>query len=283
MKSALISYKELENLIQADDGQLVLLDATFVLPNSPVDPYVMYQHKRIGNAVFFDIDQVADHNSSLPHMLPSAADFEEMVSAMGISNDSRIIVYGQAGLALGPARVWWMFKIFGHDCVSILNGSMMDWEEKGYPVNTDAPSMPQAASFKAKFNSDMVVDIDQVDQISQHRAAHILDARPAERFSGLAQEPRAGMRSGHIPNSINIPTGTLIDPQTGGLKDTNQLTKVIPLDILQADAPPVMTCGSGVTACVIALAFHELGHGDFRIYDGSWSEWGQSEKIIYTQ
>ena len=183
---------------------------------------------------------------------------------------------------MGPARAWWMFRSFGHKDVSILNGSMAHWENQGFPVNSNEPETPAPSSYNAILNKDMVVDIDQVMDISASQSAPILDARPAERFSGQAEEPRPGMRSGHIPNSRNIQTGSLINPNSGGLKNNEELKEIIANDILETSASPVMTCGSGVTACVIALACYQLGREDWRIYDGSWSEWGQSNHPVAT-
>lgn len=280
MQSALIEYEELNRLLSENAEDLVLLDATFVLPNTPIDPNLIFQNKRIGHAQFFDIDKIADHNCDLPHMLPSQDVFEEKVSKLGISNNSKVVIYGQTGIALGPARAWWMFRIFSHDNVFILNGSMQDWEEKGFPVEMSAPKEMSLGKFKSKYNPDRVVSMDQVSKASEHKSCLIFDARPPERFSGQAEEPRPGMRSGHIPNSDNIPAGKLINPKTGGLRDKQDLAGVIPDEALHSPSAPIMTCGSGVTACVIALAFYELGSDQWCIYDGSWSEWGQSDYPI---
>ena len=187
MQSALIEYEELNTLLSQNAENLVLLDATFVLPNTPIDPYLIYRNKRIDHAQFFDIDDIADQDSNLPHMLPSQNVFEEKVSELGISNDSKVIIYGQGGLALGPARAWWMFRIFGHDNVFILNGGMMDWEEKGFPIVTNPPVNLPKGKFSGNYNPDRVVDINKVCEVCESKTAPILDARPAERFSGQAE------------------------------------------------------------------------------------------------
>lgn len=281
MQSALLSYDDAEKQRQSEN--VLFLDATFVLPGTPVDPKLMYRNKRIGNAQFFDVDEIADQSSSLPHMLPDQPTFEREVAKLGVSNDTTLIIYGQNGLALGPARAWWMFRIFGHENVFILNGSMNDWEAQGFPVETSEPIIPEKGNYQAKFHREKVVNIEQVNEISSKGHAPILDARPAERFYGEATEPRPGMRSGHIPNSINIPTGTLINPATGGLKEKSELQGCICDEVLKnKNVAPIMTCGSGVTACVIALAFYELGHDNWQIYDGSWTEWGASDYPIET-
>ncbi len=280
MKSALLSYEDLNTILKQNADDVVLLDATFVLPNTPIDPQLMFQNKRIGHAQFFDIDEIADQSSPLPHMLPSADTFAAKVSDLGISNKDKIIIYGQTGLALGPARAWWMFRTFGHDNVFILNGSLTHWEQQGFPIITQPPSQRAETNFTACFNPDRVVSMSDLSNISAKADTPILDARPAERFSGQMSEPRAGMRSGHIPNSTNIPTGHLINGQTGGLKEKEELMEIIPDNFLNSQTSAVMTCGSGVTACVIALAFHELGKDNWRIYDGSWSEWGSSDQPV---
>lgn len=278
MASALLSYEQVNALMGQDN--VVLLDATFVLPNTPVDPYLFYKNKRIGNAQFFDVDEVADKTSSLPHMLPTPEFFAECVGKMGISNNTKVIIYGQSGIALGPARAWWMFKAFGHQDVYILNGSLQDWENQGYSVEISEPEEPVVQSYTASLNPNVVVDIDQVMDISLQKSAPILDARPKDRFDGVAPEPREGMRGGHIPNSCCLPAGSLINPQTGGLKSPEALQELIDEKHLKGAPTPVMTCGSGVTACLIGLAFYELGRNDFKIYDGSWSEWGMSDRPV---
>ncbi len=281
MTSALMSCEELHNLISGSDTDLVILDATFALPNTPVDPDLFYQNKRIGNAQYFNVDEVADKTSPLPHMLPTAEYFAECVGAMGISNQTKVIIYGQSDIAMGPARAWWMFRAFGHEDVFVLNGSLQDWEyNKGFSVQTSCPLPSESKKYNASLNPACVVSMDEVAEISLQNLAPILDARPQERFDGKMPEPRAGLKSGHIPNSCCLPAGFLIDPQTGGLRPVSELRELFEEGHLKGAPPPVMTCGSGVTACLLGLTFHELGREDFRIYDGSWSEWGASELPI---
>ncbi|MCB9963803.1 MAG: sulfurtransferase [Rhodospirillales bacterium] len=283
--TALLSFDELRQIAsreQADfsGGRVVILDATFILPGtSETTAYQNFCQARIATAQFFDIDDIADLKSDLPHMLPSPEVFSQKVSALGISNESHVIIYGQNGIAMGPARAWWMFRAFGHENVQILNGSLASWKASGGSLVTtgqpaEPPSLP-SQPFHAVFHPELVCARCEVEDISTRRAAPILDARPAPRFDGIMPEPRPGLALGHIPGSRNIPAGNLVDGETGCLKNKSDLQHYFDDDILQAEIAPVMTCGSGVTACVIALALYELGRSDAKVYDGSWAEWGK--------
>ncbi len=275
-QNALIEPSELNTLLNSKEKACVkILDATFVLPGSDQNPAENYQAKRIDRAVFFDIKAIADQSSHLPHMLPCAEEFERAVGMLGISNDDTVIIYGQHNMLMGPARVWWMFRIFGHDNVKILNGALPAWEREGYALNTNAPKAPIPASFKAIFKPELVRNRDEVLKACTDKNALILDARPAARFSGASPEPRPGMCAGSIPCSVNIPCPSLVDPDTGKLKPKEELLSILETAGYHAGTPVITTCGSGVTACVITLALFQLGEHNVSVYDGSWSEWGQ--------
>lgn len=273
IESGLIQPEDLQQIISQSDVKI--LDASFVLPTSPESPQMNFIKERIGGAAFFDINLICDQNSHLPHMLPGSHGFEEAVSTLGISNDDLVVIYGQSGIAMGPARAWWMFRVFGHDNVCVLNGGLPAWKRLGFPVDTAPPSHITAVDFVAEYHLDLVSELKTVRKAvdERDRTVKILDARPEERFTGEKQEPRAELRSGHMPGSVNIPCMSLIDQETGMLKTKDEL-----LDILSfyMDDDIITTCGSGVTACVIALAFYNLGLKNVPVYDGSWSEYGQS-------
>ena len=265
MNSGLIQPSELHQLMHAV-APVRLVDASYVLGGPvPIEPF---NHKRIGDAVFFDIDGISDKSSPLPHMLPSPADFEKAVGPLGISNDDFIVIYGQTQKHFGPARAWWTFRVFGHDNVCVLDGGLPAWECEVYAVNTDAPVKLPPATFKAKYRPELVADLKQM----QAGGAQIFDARPPDRFDGRTPEPRPNLHSGHIPGSVNTPGSVFTDPSTNKLKSKTELEQI--LAGYQPGKPAYATCGSGVTACVIALALHTLGHKDIAVYDGSWAEWG---------
>ena len=270
--SGIIDPAELHALLQA--GSVKLVDATFVLPNSPQTPFENYTRQRIGPAVFFDVEEICDHNTSLPHMLPSAAAFEAAVSRLGISNDDLVVVYAQTGMVMGPARVWWMFRVFGHDRVCVLNGGLPAWLAAGHPLETKPPPVAKPGRFKAIFRANLVKDLESVKEASGGGSAAILDARPAARYAGTAPEPRPGMRSGHIPGSHNLPALSLIDGGSGRIKPKSDIESLLQGIGINAQKPVIASCGSGVTACMIALALFHIGKKDVAVYDGSWSEWG---------
>ncbi len=269
-----IEPEELFALLEDDSQNIKILDATFVLPGNPENPRNNFLAERIDHAQFFDVDEIADHSTSLPHMLPPEADFERAVSALGISSDDRIIIYAQHGMVMGPARAWWMFRTFSHDNVWVLNGGLPAWKAAGLPLNRDAPLPPQRAIFRAAFKKDLVLDIDQMKSVSFAQTRQILDARPRGRFTGAEAEPRPGLRSGHIPFSLNVPASSLVDPETGKIKPMRDIAKIFGDSGFSPEAPVCTTCGSGVTACMLALALYHLGYKDVAVYDGSWAEWG---------
>lgn len=274
------------NIIEPEDvvsrfSRVKLVDASWAFPGSFIPPRVIYEQKRIGNAVFFDIDEVAAAAvDGLPHMLPSASEFEKAVSQRGISNADTVIVYDQTGIAFAAARVWWMFRVFGHDRVHVLNGGLPGWEAAGLSLNRGDPAPPVPGVFKASFRPALVETLpDVAAAASGPGRALVADARSPERFVGKAPEPRPGLRSGHVPGAVNLHYADLLEGG-GRLKPISELRKIITEKAgetaFSADNVVAM-CGSGVTACVLALGFHSAGRRDVAVYDGSWAEWGRNE------
>lgn len=273
------NYSLFPALIEAEsiiNSKYVILDTSFVMPGTPVSARESYEREHIPGARFFDIESVADHTTDLPHMLPSADDFAAAVSKLGISNDTSVVVYGQNGIVMGPARAWWMFRAFGHRGVRVLNGGLPAWKSAGLETESGPAPMPAPGTYSAKLNTALVRDLSAMKQIADDRSAQMLDARPAERFAGTVAEPRPGLRAGHIPGSVNIPCLNLIDVH-GKMKPKQELATIFESNGINPEHPIITTCGSGVTACVIALALYELGYPDVPVYDGSWSEWGRED------
>lgn len=274
--SGLIESEELDALIRGNHP-VILLDASAVLPGAAVNPRTQYEGEHIANALFFDIEAISDHTSPLPHMLPRPEDFEKDVSALGISNNSLIVVYGQAGLVMGPARAWWMFRYFGHQQILVLNGGLPAWKEAGLPTTSAPVNTPEhAETFKAIPQPHLLTNKQQIDAAIALQSAHILDARPSARFQGQEPEPRVGLKSGHMEGALNIPAGQLVYAQSGKLKSKEDLALILENQGFgnNSPTPVITTCGSGITACVIALALFNLGNKNASVYDGSWAEWG---------
>ena len=254
-----------------NDPSVVILDGTSHLPTTGRDGDAEFLDKHIPGALRFNIDLVSDKSNPLPHMLPSAEFFGESVGAMGISNKHRIVVYDVYGLQ-SAARTWWMFRVFGHSNVAVLHGGLPAWEAAGHSIES-GPTQRSSAAFAAVLNAGLVRSVEDILTNVDSRAELMMDARAAGRFTGQDPEPRAGMRSGHIPGSLSLPFTQLLNPDR----------TFLPADALNAllddtggdfSKPLVASCGSGVTACVIALAFHLVGRGEVAVYDGSWAEWG---------
>lgn len=260
----LISAPELAKLLNSES--VVLLDASYGQPPSDLC---------IGHALPFDIDAVADPDAPLPHTLPHPSAFATWAAQHRVANGAPVVVYDRAGLAMAAARAWWMFRIFGHDNVRVLDGGLPAWLKAGLPVvEAGAPPAPdgKTRAFAATFRAPLFKKRqDMLDNIAK-KAFTVVDARDAARYAGTAPEPRPGMAAGHIPGALNVPYATLIDAGTGCLKPKAQLEQA--LAKIDPAKPVAVSCGSGVTACVVALALHRLGRPDAAIYGGSWAEWG---------
>jgi thiosulfate/3-mercaptopyruvate sulfurtransferase len=265
---ALVSTEWLaERLGQAD---VVVVDASYYLPNMNRDAQAEYRAAHIPGAVFFDIDAIADHSTDLPHMLPGPGQFAKDVGNLGISNDDTIVVYDALGLFSAP-RVWWTFRIFGADKVFILDGGLAKWEAEQRPV--DAKPVTRAPrEFKARMNTGAVALQSDVQVALNGGSVQVVDARPADRFRGQAPEPRPGLRSGHIPGSFNVPAASLV--QDGRLVSPERLRQAFTDGGVDLDKPIIASCGSGVTAATLWLALETIGKKPQGLYDGSWAEWG---------
>ena len=242
-----------------------VLDATFFLPGQG-DAAESFRDAHVPGAVFFDIDQVADRANPLPHMLPTPEAFAQTVGGLGVSSDDHVVAYGVAG-----PRAWWMFRIMGHDQVSVLDGGLAKWTAEGRPTEAGEPHLVPAR-FTARFRPGLVLNHDGV-LMALEAGRPVLDTRPADRFSGAAPEPRAGLRGGHMPGALNLPSSTLFAAD-GTFKSPEELSGLLAAAGYDGTEPAVTTCGSGVTACMIALALARQGRWDAAVYDGSWTEWG---------
>lgn len=255
-----------------NDPGIRIVDGSSFLPNVPRNAHEEYRAKHIPGAVLVDIEEVCDTSSSLPHMLPGADAFGAMMGARGIGNEHKVVVYDSQGVRTSP-RIWWMFRVFGHDDVAVLDGGLPKWEAEGRPVES-GEKKPAPARFKADFRPQLVRDVGQMIANQKSRASLVVDARPAGRFAGAAAEPRAGIPSGHMPGSVNMPVELVVDMKTGCVLPPGTVAANFDRLGIPGGKPVVTTCGSGVAACTISLGLFLLGQADAPVYDGSWSEWG---------
>ena len=258
-----------------NDANVKILDASFKLPGVLPLPKDDYLATHLPGAVFFDVDAVSDHSNPLPHMFPSAEQFGRDVGHLGISNADTVVLYDAGGWVAAP-RAWWMFLSYGHSNVRILNGGLKKWRAEGRATES-GEMKPKPATFKASYDAKRVRSMQQLIANVESRAEQVIDARPAERFEGRAAEPRAGIRSGHIPGARNVPYAGLFNAATGEMKPLDDLRAAFTGAGVKFDAPIVTSCGSGVSAGVLTLALYRLGVTDTALYDGSWSEWGQEK------
>lgn len=255
-----------------DNPDLRILDATFFLPNQGRNGEREFREEHIPGAQFFDIDEIADHKTPLPHMLPSPDQFAESVGKLGIANDTRVVVYDNNSL-MASARVWWTFRVFGHDRVSVLDGGFKRWKSLDLPVE-QKHTRAQARQFESDYRPWLVCDIDQILSHLNAPDVQIVDARSPGRFAGSEKEPRPGLRLGHIPNSVNLPFTELVNPDNGRLRPDDEIFGRFKNLGISLEKPLIASCGSGVTASILVLALYSIGKKDAAVYDGSWSEWG---------
>jgi thiosulfate/3-mercaptopyruvate sulfurtransferase len=257
-----------------NDPSVVILDATYHLPNVKRDAEAEFNEIRIPGAQFFSVDGVCDPTDPLPHMIPSPEAFGEMMGALVISNDTHVVCYDSYGI-VSAARPWWMFRLFGHEKVSVLDGGLPAWKAAGYPTESGPALAAKPAEFTADFRPELLRRVAEVQANLEGGAEVVLDARAANRFDGSAPEPRAGMRSGHIPGSLNLPHSSLMDADTKKMISIYGLQSAFQKAGVRLGRDKVVTsCGSGVSACILVLALHLLGDDTAAVYDGSWSEWG---------
>jgi thiosulfate/3-mercaptopyruvate sulfurtransferase len=253
--------------------RLRVVDGSMYLPTSGRDAAAEYTAAHLPGAVFFDLEATSDRRSSLPHMLPSAADFAERMSALGLDDADDIVVYDGSGANLSAARVWWMFRVFGHDRVAVLDGGIGKWRREGRLLESGTPSRPRGSFTARRRPGDAVRDLDQVRQAAGAGSAQIVDMRSAGRFAATDPEPRPGLRSGHIPGSLNLPYDELVR-EDGTVLPAESLRRRIAAAGIDPSRPIIATCGSGVSACGLIHALHLLGHEQVALYDGAWTEWG---------
>lgn len=254
------------------DSQVVVLDASYYLPAAGRDARAEHLQEHIPGAVYFDIDALSDPGTALPHMLLPPAQFAAAMGRLGVGNDDHLVVYDTSGTNFSAARAWWMFRIYGHDRVSVLDGGLAAWKRAGLPLESGAVTRAPA-SFTPRFRAELVRSLAQVRQAVGDQTAQVVDARSAGRFAGSEPEPRAGLRGGHIPGSRNTPYASFTGPD-GLLLDRAGLEARFREAGVDLRRPVIASCGSGVTACTILLALDLLGHANHALYDGSWTEWG---------
>ena len=251
---------------------LVVFDATKYLPNEPKDGAAEFIRVHIPGARYFDIDQIADPDTDLPHMVPTQGRFAKLMAALGVANTSRIVFYDQKGLA-SAARGWWLMGLFGHDDAAVLDGGLPKWLKEGRPVQEGEPEVPRRSEFRPDYRASQVRGVGDMLRNVLTRSEQVLDARAAGRFTGAIPEPRAGMRSGHIPGSISLPYTDLLQ-EDGTFRPAAEVRRRFEAAGVESGRLLVTSCGSGVTACILTLGLRVAGLPEGAVYDGSWTEWG---------
>jgi len=251
---------------------LVVIDASWYLPAMARDPEAEFLACHVPGAVFWALDRMADPDNPLPHMLPDPLTAAAQVGALGIADDDAVVVYDGSGIQMTAPRVWWHLKVLGHQRVAVLDGGLGKWRAEGRPVETGPVTRPPAIH-SAAWQGNLVRDLPAVLALVGSDDVTLVDARAAGRFAGIDPEPRPGLRGGHVPGARNLPFGTLVAPDGTMLPkaDLEQRFRSAGVDLAR---PVVASCGSGATACVVALALDLVGHRAYAVYDGSWAEWG---------
>lgn len=249
-----------------------VVDGSWYLPGSGRDAASEYAAGHIPGAVFFDIDASSDQSTSLPHMLPRAERFAERMAGLGLSDSDHIVVYDGSGQNLSAPRVWWTFRTFGHERVSVLDGGIGKWRRERRPIERGIVSLP-AGRFTARLDRSVVRDLASVRANIHQPVEQVVDARSAGRFAGVEPEPRPGLRGGHVPGSVNLSFTELVRPD-GTMLPVEELRHRLVAAGIDLSRPVVATCGSGTSACALVLSLHLIGHTQTAVYDGAWAEWG---------
>jgi thiosulfate/3-mercaptopyruvate sulfurtransferase len=249
-----------------------VVDGSWYLPGSGRNAAAEYASGHIPGAVFFDLDATSDPATPLPHMLPTAERFAERMAALGLNDSDHIVVYDGSGVNLSAPRVWWTFRTFGHDRVSLLDGGIGKWRQEGRPLEQGV-AVRAPGRFTARLDGKAVRDLASVRANLQRREEQLVDTRSARRFAGLEPEPRPGLRGGHVPGSLNLPFTDLVRPD-GTMLPQPELRQRLSQAGIDLSRPVVATCGSGTSACALVLGLHLVGHASAAVYDGAWAEWG---------
>ncbi|MDA7966833.1 3-mercaptopyruvate sulfurtransferase [Ruegeria sp.] len=253
------------------DPDLRVLDGSWYLPAQGRDAKAAYDAAHIPGARFFDIDEISDHRSDLPHMAPPVEKFMSRLRAMGVGDGHQVVVYDGSGL-FSAARVWWLFRLMGQENIAVLDGGLPKWQAEGREIE-DLPPVIRDRHMTVRVQNHLVRDVTQVSAAAKLADHQIIDARSATRFAGAEAEPREGLRSGHIPGSRNVPFGNLLN-KNGTMKSPEECRAVFEAAGVDLSKPAITSCGSGVTAAVLSLALERMGKKDHSLYDGSWAEWG---------
>ena len=252
--------------------ELVVFDATKYLPNEPKDGKTEFLRAHIQGARYFDIDQIADPDTDLPHMVPTPGRFAKLMGHLGVVNTSRIVFYDQKGLA-SAARGWWLMGLFGHDNTAVLDGGLPKWLKEDRATEHGQPAQSAPADFRPDYRANRLRGIGDLLGNVASRSEQVLDARAEGRFTGATPEPRAGMRSGHIPGSVSLPYTDLLHTD-GTFRSPGEIRRRLDAAGVNGTRPVVTSCGSGVTACILTLGLRVAGFPEGAVYDGSWTEWG---------